>query len=77
MFEKLFPNQIPKRNSIKISISEYNRDMIDDAICFITRIRLNAGQYKKKEMSLLLVKHLQVKKEQQFLSLKERIMVKK
>ncbi len=47
VLEKLFPNETPIRNSIKVSISEYNRDMID-AICFITGVRLNAGQYTNK-----------------------------
>ena len=45
VLEQLFPNEIPIRNSMKIAISEYNRDMID-AICFITGNRLN--QYADK-----------------------------
>ena len=44
VLKMLFPNQIPNRNSVKVSISEYNRDMLD-AITFITGIRLNTGQY--------------------------------
>lgn len=48
VLKQLFPNVIPTRNAVKASISEYNRDMID-AICFITGIRLNTGQYTKKD----------------------------
>jgi len=47
VLEMLFPNEIPMCNSIKVSISTYNRDMID-AICLITGIRLNTGQYTKQ-----------------------------
>ncbi len=45
VLEQLFPNETPIRNSMKIAISEYNRDMID-AISFITGNRLN--QYADK-----------------------------
>ena len=57
VLDKLFPNQIPNRNSIKVSISEYNRDMID-AICLITGIRLNTGQYTKKADEFIVDKSL-------------------
>ncbi len=61
ILKKLFPNEIPNRNSIKVSISEYNRDMID-AICFITGIRLNAGQYTNKADEFIVEKTLAGKK---------------
>jgi len=48
VLEKLFPNEIPTRNSMKISISDYNRDMID-AISFITGNRLTQYAGKKDE----------------------------
>jgi len=44
----LFPNEIPIRNTVKVTISEYNRDLMD-AICFITGIRLNTGKYTNTE----------------------------
>ncbi len=49
----LFPNQIPVRNTVRVSISEYNRDLTD-AICYITGIRLNTGIYanSKNELSV-------------------------
>ncbi len=40
----LFPNEIPVRNTIRVKISGYNRDLID-AISYITGIRLNTGAY--------------------------------
>ena len=48
VLEQLFPNEIPTRNSMKISISDYNRDMID-AISLITGNRLNQYADKKDE----------------------------
>ena len=40
----LFPGQTPSRASVRVSISEYNMDLID-AITFITGTRLNRGEY--------------------------------
>jgi len=48
VLERLFPNETPMRNSMRISISTYNRDMID-AISFITGNRLNQYADKKDE----------------------------
>lgn len=48
VLERLFPNETPTRNSMKISISNYNRDMID-AISFITGNRLNQFADKTDE----------------------------
>lgn len=61
VLKKLFPKGIPNRNSVKVSISEYNRDMID-AICFITGIRLNTGQYTGKDNEFVVDKSLAGKK---------------
>jgi len=58
VLEMLFPNETPMRNSIKVSISTYNRDMID-AICFVTGIRLNTGQYTKKSDEFVVDKSLE------------------
>ena len=41
VLEKLFPDETPVRNTLNISISEYNRDLID-AITYITGTRLNS-----------------------------------
>jgi formylmethanofuran dehydrogenase subunit E len=40
----LFPGQIPSRGTVKVTISEYNMDLID-AITYITGTRLNRGEY--------------------------------
>lgn len=40
----LFPDQTPSRGTLRVSISEYNMDLID-AITFITGTRLNRGEY--------------------------------
>jgi len=55
VLEKLFPNEVPMRNSMKIAISEYNRDMID-AISLITGNRLN--QYADKHDEFVVDKSL-------------------
>lgn len=41
VLKSFFPNKIPLRNSVKVTISEYNRDLID-AITYITGSRLNS-----------------------------------
>lgn len=55
VLRQLFPNETPIRNSIKVSISEYNRDMID-AISFITGNRMN--QYADKHDEFVVDKSL-------------------
>ncbi len=52
---KLFPNETPTRNSMRITISEYNRDMID-AISLITGNRLN--QYADKHDEFIVDKSI-------------------
>lgn len=42
--KQLFPNEIPSRRTVNVSISEYNMDLID-AITFITGTRLDRGEY--------------------------------
>lgn len=48
VLSQLFPNEIPSRRTVKVSISEYNMDLID-AITFITGTRLNRGEYSNSE----------------------------
>lgn len=49
---QLFPNEIPSRRTVKVSISEYNMDLID-AITFITGTRLNRGEYSNTESDFI------------------------
>jgi len=58
---KLFPNTIPNRRSVKVSISEYNMDLID-AITLITGTRLNRGELTKKESDFVIDTSLAGKK---------------
>ncbi|HFB61775.1 MAG TPA: hypothetical protein ENJ69_02205 [Bacteroidetes bacterium] len=53
----LFPNQIPVRNTVRVFVSEYNRDLMD-AIGYITGIRLNTGMYTHSENEMSVDKSL-------------------
>jgi formylmethanofuran dehydrogenase subunit E len=59
VLKQLFPGETPIRNSMKISVSEYNRDMID-AISLITGNRLT--QYAGKNDEFVVDKSLAGKK---------------
>lgn len=52
ILEMLFPGQIPNRGSVKVSISEYNMDLID-AITYITGTRLDRGKYTNSESDFI------------------------
>jgi len=53
VLSQLFPNEIPNRRTLKVSISEYNMDLID-AITFITGTRLNRGEYTNTENDFII-----------------------
>jgi formylmethanofuran dehydrogenase subunit E len=53
----LFPGQTPSRGTLRISISEYNMDLID-SITFITGTRLNRGEYSNTESDFTIDKTL-------------------
>jgi len=61
VLEKLYPNSIPMRHSMKVTISEYNRDMID-AIAFVTGARMNTSQYTKQGEEMIVDPSLAGKK---------------
>lgn len=44
MLALLFPGQTPSRDTLTVSISEFNPDLID-SVAFITGARLNRGEY--------------------------------
>lgn len=57
VLSQLFPNEIPSRRMVKVSISEYNMDLID-AISFITGTRLNRGEYTNSESDFIVDKSI-------------------
>ena len=57
VLSKLFPNEIPNRRTVNITISEYNMDLID-AITFITGTRLNRGEYSNSKSDFVVDKSI-------------------
>lgn len=57
VLSKLFPNEIPNRRTVNVTISEYNMDLID-AITFITGTRLNRGEYSNSKSDFVVDKSI-------------------